>query len=196
MNNSRFRSLIWIPSYAIGICSEIPRSEWSILSLFSKSNRKLQNKFFVSFRCSNIYVLPMKKWRMTNIAWFHENAEKHDWFFGVPYFFLTKNTWKGHPPPQAAGAQRSFLQKWWCTGPHGKLLNVFVFRIRKTAIVSHRADFFDFFYMRSNKITHFRWLGPMHLYGRGCKTFNLLKPSCLSVHSSVHNTLVYGLARA
>ena len=135
-------------------------SKWSILSLFSKSNRTLQNKFFVSFRCSNMYVLPMKKWSLKNIVWFHEN----------PRFFVFYN------------------EKWWWTGPQGKLLNVFVFSLgKKKELVSRRADFFDFFYMRTNKIRHFCGLGPIHLYGRGCKTFNLLKPPCLSVHSSVHS---------
>ena len=39
--------------------------------------------------------------------------------------------------------------------------------------MSHRADFFDFA-MRINENRHICGLGPMHLYGRGCKTFNLL----------------------
>ena len=34
MNSLRLRSFIWIPSYAIGKCLEIPRSKLSILSLF------------------------------------------------------------------------------------------------------------------------------------------------------------------
>ena len=66
MNNSRLRSFIWIPPYAIGKCSEIQRSKWSILSLFSKSRRRWQNKFLERFRCSNIHVLPTTK-----------RAEKH-----------------------------------------------------------------------------------------------------------------------
>ena len=61
------------------------------------------------------------------------------------------------------------------------------FALETTELVSHRAEFFDFFYMRINKIRHICGLGPMHLYGRGCKPLNLLKPPCLSVHSSVHS---------
>ena len=106
MNNSRFRSFIWIPSYAIGNCSEISRSKWSILSLISKSNRTSQNKSFINFRCSNVYVLPMKKWSLKNIAWFHENL----------IFFVFYN------------------EKWWWAEPHGKLLNVFIFCIRNNRI--------------------------------------------------------------
>ena len=61
------------------------------------------------------------------------------------------------------------------------------FALEPTELVSHRADFFDFFYMRTNKIRHICGLWSRHLYGRGCKTFNLLKPPCWSVHSSVHS---------
>ena len=123
---------------------------------FSKSDRTWRNKFFERFRCSNIYVLPMKNRRLKNIVWFHENVEKHSFFPNTLGFlvFKMKNTWKAPPRPKAAVVAINFFCR--NNGEKGYMANCWVylfFALEKTEFLSHRADFFDF-YMRTNKTTH------------------------------------------
>ena len=132
MNNSRLRNFSWIPSCAIGECSEIPRSKWSILSIFSKSNRTWQNRFFERFRCSNIYVLPMKKWRLKNIVWFHKNAEKHDVFpntLGL-FVFYDEKYWKSVPAAKGGWGANKFSAEIMGNRATWQIVGVFAFCIK------------------------------------------------------------------
>ena len=126
MNNSRLRSFIWILSYAIGNCSEIHGSKWSISSLFWKSNKTWQNRLFERLRCSSIYVLPMKKRRLKNIV--SLKCGKTRFVSAYSMFFYNEKCLNSSPDTEGGGVAVKFSaekkRRW--TGPHGKLVNVFV----------------------------------------------------------------------